>query len=166
MNKVILQRSVDVGQFLVAAEDVSKGTVLVCETSFLTRDMRLNTIQFDGLSHVALAEDGLLWRIQHLCDPNCVLVVGDERERMKQSDTVTIRVVALRHIPKGNTIGYNYNTTEVKLFRMFSCKCGSRHCLGKVGGFSLLDYDQQKSLIIKFKESEMTPAVLDYWNKQ
>lgn len=121
---VILQRSAEVGQFLAVAEDVSKGMVLVCETSFLTTDMKLNTIQFENITHVALAEDGLLWRIQHSCDPNCVLIVGDEQERMDQSDTVTIRVVALRNIKKGTSISYNYNTTEVNCFELFHVHVG------------------------------------------
>lgn len=162
MNKVILQQNADVGQYLVASEDVSKGTVLLSETSHLIADMRLYTIQFDIESHVALAEDGLLWRIQHLCEPNCMLVVGDERERMERSGVVTTRVVALCYIRKGDPVGYNYNTTDIKLFRFFLCKCGSKQCLGKVGGFSCLNYDQQKNLISKFKVMGVTPAVLAY----
>lgn len=166
MSKVILKQNADVGQYLVAAEDVSKGTVLVRETSYLTTNMKLNTIQFDCDSHVALAEEGLLWRIQHMCDPNTILVVGDERERSERSGIVTICIVAIRNIRKGDPIGYNYNTTEIELFRFFSCKCGSKQCIGKVGGFSLLNRDQQKNLISKFKVIGVTPAVFAYWKRR
>lgn len=61
------------------------------------------------------------WRyMNHACEP-----------------TTTIRdreVVALRDIVALESVTFDYNTTEFDLAAPFTCRCGSRHCVGVVRG--------------------------------
>ncbi|MEO6080632.1 MAG: SET domain-containing protein [Steroidobacteraceae bacterium] len=77
--------------------------------------------------------DRYFWRfMNHSCEPS-VLV----RER---------DVAAARDINPWEAVTFNYNTTEWEMSEPFSCRCGSRHCLGKVQGFKFLTAAQRTEL--------------------
>ena len=63
--------------------------------------------------------------INHSCDPNCEVIIADGRPVVE----------ALRRIPRGEELAYDYNLTrapedspEVEL--IFACRCGSPICRG------------------------------------
>jgi hypothetical protein len=45
-----------------------------------------------------------------------------------------LAVIAGRDIAPGESVTFDYNTTEESLAEPFSCRCGSAHCVGVVRG--------------------------------
>jgi uncharacterized protein len=63
----------------------------------------------------------LLARVAHSCEPNCCVAFP------------TSSVVAIRPIEAGETITYDFETTETWFSHPFWCLCGSRRCHGRIG---------------------------------
>jgi len=57
--------------------------------------------------------------INHSCDPNC----ETENDRGK------IWIIALRDIPKGEELSYNYGY-DLECFEDHECRCGTNRCVG------------------------------------
>ena len=99
------------------------------------------SVQIDENLHVDLGEereldellDGYFWRfMNHSCAPNAA-IRGRE-------------VVAIREIEPWEQIAFDYNTTEFAMAEPFDCRCGSRRCVGRVGGFRFLDQATRERL--------------------
>ena len=67
--------------------------------------------------------------MNHSCEPNC------EAETVEGKDGTRVYIAALRDIPAGEELTYNYGLTRderhtKKLKRQFACHCGSATCRG------------------------------------
>lgn len=71
--------------------------------------------------------------VNHSCDPNTGLVMGDEGIFLK----------AIKDIKKGEELGFDYSTTMDDEWTM-SCNCGKRECRGTIGKFKDLSEDLQE----------------------
>lgn len=63
--------------------------------------------------------------INHSCDPNCEVVLDDGRPLVE----------ALRAIPSGEELAYDYNLTRAEedapeVEKIFACRCGTASCRG------------------------------------
>ena len=65
------------------------------------------------------------WRMNHSCGPNCYLESG--------------RFYAIRDIPIGEGITYDYSLTEINLSFRFRCECKSIFCRVVVTNMDYLD---------------------------
>jgi SET domain-containing protein len=100
------------------------------------------SVQLDERKHLygRLASVGLL---NHSCDPNSWVDVEGKCVR------------ALRDIPVGEEITFNYLTTEYDMHAGFQCRCGSPLCYETIRGFKHLNRQQQRAL-----EPYLTPFLL------
>ena len=62
-----------------------------------------------------------LSKTSHSCEPNCRIDLPDRA------------MVAIRTIAPGDSITYDYETTERWFSHPFWCLCGSRRCRGRIG---------------------------------
>ena len=73
------------------------------------------------------------WRyMNHHCEPTAVIRALD--------------VIAARHITAGESVTFDYNTTEETLAEPFACHCGSADCVGVVRGAHYLTPAQRTRL--------------------
>jgi uncharacterized protein len=119
------------GQGLFAAQDITKGTRIMQyigeKISSRERAMRLaagNAYIFHLTYRYAI--DGQTLEntaryINHSCDPNC--------EVEKTSDTIWI--IALREIPAGEELTYNYGY-DARDYQENPCNCGAPNCCGDI----------------------------------
>lgn len=74
------------------------------------------------------------WRyMNHDCEPTTEIRALD--------------VVALRTIAPGESVTFDYNTTEESLAEPFACQCGSAHCVEVVRGARHLTAAQRAYLV-------------------
>lgn len=120
----------DVGRGVFAEEPISAGAEILRFTGpLLTLNevrshgpLAANALQIDIDRYLYLDEPGRL--INHSCAPNAG--VRDD-----------IRLVALRDIPAGEELRFDYSTTVSDGWTM-SCRCGTVECRGLVVAFQLL----------------------------
>ncbi|MEW6709975.1 MAG: SET domain-containing protein-lysine N-methyltransferase, partial [Candidatus Riflebacteria bacterium] len=72
----------------------------------------------------------------HSCAPNCRIEV--------YRDFVFLRLI--KPVKAGESLSFNYLTTEWEMFSPFSCYCGAPSCFGNIRGFRFLSLDQKRSL--------------------
>ena len=75
----------------------------------------------------------------HSCDPNLRVSFGDDG--FENGDLVT-----LRPLKSGETLTWNYLTTEWDMSVPFDCQCGAANCLGQIAGFKYLAYEQRSEI--------------------
>lgn len=116
-NKFAIQPiSDDCGEGVVALKSFKKGEVLFAFTGFYTGEITLFTLQVKpGLY---LHDPFFMGKILHRCDPNCDV---DMEKRI---------FTARRDIKPGEWVTMNYEQTEDRLFRPFTCNCGGTPCKG------------------------------------
>lgn len=74
------------------------------------------------------------WRyMNHDCEPT--------------TEIRALEVVALRAIAPGESVTFDYNTTEESLAKPFACRCGSAHCVEVVRGARHLAPAQRARLV-------------------
>jgi hypothetical protein len=114
---------------LVAIRPIAAGTKIFMVIGRDTPTPTRHSIQVARDVHVdqddahdpAEAMRRYFWRfMDHACDPNTVI-----RGRS---------VIARRDIASGETVSFNYNTTEYELAEPFRCRCESALCIGLVRG--------------------------------
>lgn len=129
------------GYGVVAVEAIEQGGALFPVNGLTTDRPSRYSIQLDDDAHIDLAPGTTLdeqlvsypWRfLNHSCAPNAAF-----HERT---------VVALRHIDAGESVTYDYNTTELDMAVPFDCNCGRDRCLGRIRGFAHLSLDEQTRL--------------------
>jgi SET domain-containing protein len=75
--------------------------------------------------------------LNHSCEPNTMF------------DSENFQIFAIRDIMAGEEITYNYCTTEFDLLAKnehFSCRCGSKNCIGTISGFKHLPQELKVQL--------------------
>lgn len=158
-----LVRNELIGYHLKATADISGGEVLVKEEAELSSTMLLSTIQYKKGLHVNLPVDGYIWRTQHMCEPNCYLLVQGPEGGGQEGDKASVSLISTKDIRKGDCLGYDYNTTEVILSTQFQCACGSLQCHRNVAGFHFMAQQQRKLLVERVGVHTLSPAVADAW---
>jgi len=91
------------------------------------------TIQVDKRKHL-VTEGNLGAFLNHSCDPNSRIVAE------------TLEVIANRPIKKGEEVTFNYLSSEWEMASPFTCRCGSKNCMGTIKGFRQLSMDQKMQL--------------------
>ncbi|XP_072038995.1 LOW QUALITY PROTEIN: uncharacterized protein [Amphiura filiformis] len=66
--------------------------------------------------------------VNHSCNPNC------EMQKWSVNGLYRIGLYAMRDIPAGTEITYDYNFHAFNLETQQTCKCGSENCRGSIGG--------------------------------
>lgn len=114
---------------LIAVHDIAAGTRIISlrgrETTVATRySMQIGRDTHLDPDDVATPLERVRQRqwmyLNHHCQPNAWIT-----ERT---------LVALRDIPAGDGVTFDYNTTEWDMASPFDCHCGSRECVGTVRG--------------------------------
>jgi hypothetical protein len=93
------------------------------------------TIQLGAAKHLEPVDHQ--WAlINHSCAPN--LRVDHERRVM----------VALRNIEAGETLNFNYLSTEWEMAEPFRCRCQARNCFEMISGARYLTHNQRRQLLV------------------
>lgn len=123
---------------LVAVQPIAVGAVLFRIEGFETRTPSKYSVQVGRDRHLDQrgARDAtdrvrrFYWRyMNHACDPTTRIL--------------DCAVIAVRDIAAGDSVTFDYNTTEEHLAEPFHCHCGSRGCVGVVRGARHLTPDQR-----------------------
>ncbi len=108
------------GRFMRSKAWFRKGENVARLSGILTRQTTLDTIQISDTLHF---HDPWFCRfLLHSCDPNIAI------------DTEFWEARAAREIHPGDSLAYDYATTEDMLSGQFACCCGSRDCRGWIMG--------------------------------
>lgn len=152
---VTLMRSDEkqLGRYLVVKRRVPKGAdVMVLPPNRILRHHEVD--DFERILTVRTSEDpadttGALYSysqtpedldnfMAHSCDPTCEAVIDP--------DTLCVTMRALRDIPEGGLVSFDYETTETDMVVQgcsFTCNCGARNCKGHIVGFHARQRMQQ-----------------------
>lgn len=137
---VEIKKSLMSGNGLFAKDDIRKGSILFHFDGRVGDDAHTNSeslqIGEDVFLESTIGFDDFL---NHSCYPNCFI------------DWLTLNLVSLRRIRKGEELTYHYCTSDwndVHLLQdhSFTCKCSARNCIGKVKGFRYLTPEQKRKL--------------------
>ena len=75
--------------------------------------------------------------INHSCNPNTgIRIIGG-----------AVLLFAIRNIHKGEELTFDYSTTMAEDYWEMDCRCGSKHCRGKVRDFKYLPTELQEKYI-------------------
>ena len=87
------------------------------------------------LAPLAEFDDDSMWCfVNHACDPNCHV------------DLEQMALVAIRDIPAGAEVTFNYCSTEEHIVSPFGCDCGADGCYRQIRGFRHLSTEQRQRL--------------------
>jgi hypothetical protein len=126
----------DLGWGVFAARDLApweeilrfEGPPISLADTLAMGEYQANPLQVDFDLYLDIQPPGVL--VNHSCDPNAGIV----------HDTV---LVALRPIPRGEEIRFDYSTTMWEDCWTMECRCGSPHCRGVVRDFITLPAELQ-----------------------
>lgn len=120
-HKVSIE-SDDLEAYIVCTNPIAPGEVLFKITGRLVPRPDRYSVQLAARIH--LTPDGAPWSlVNHSCEPNAMI------------DCARQQIIALRPIPRGNEVSWNYLTTEWELSSPFHCTCASELCVGYIQGF-------------------------------
>eukprot|EP01134_Creolimax_fragrantissima_P002387 CFRG2387T1 len=102
------------------------------------------TIQVTDTAHIKGSALGDCVYLNHSCSPSCHLHFHDD----------ALDFVASQACKKGDSLTFNYVTSEWEMATPFDCACGKPGCIGSVRGFKHLE-DQQKASLV----SLVTPFI-------
>jgi len=86
------------------------------------------SVQINETEHIIL-KPAYLKYINHSCNPNVFF------------DTTKMELITLRPISAGEELSFFYPSTEWSMTEVFTCACGSEHCLKSIQGAAYLSYD-------------------------
>lgn len=125
------------GVGITATRLVPRGAVLLHAEGVIVRTPSRYSLQIGERSHLDVppgvdpdaVDDPLYWRyLNHSCSPNATFQGVD--------------LIALRPIAAGESITFDYNTTEFEMAEPFTCQCGA--CGGLVvAGFGRLPWPER-----------------------
>jgi len=96
--------------------------VMSAELETLTPELRQHSVQVEeGLFLTSLSPDEAPDYINHCCDPNAGL-------------SGQIALIAMRPIPAGEEITFDYAMSDGSPYDEFACACGAVTCRGRVTG--------------------------------
>ena len=132
------------GHCTVAKDKISSGAVIFecCGTALPFPTIHTICTSSEENTHILFRCDAQC--LAHSCAPNC---------RIEVQSLVSFLVVATRDIFPGETIAFNYLTTEWDMNAPFDCRCaeasGSRQetCFRRIRGFKHLAEDQKCKLL-------------------
>lgn len=129
----------------MAAIDFKAGDVVGSAPGVFQSNPTRFTIQVREDKHIAF--EGGLEYVNHSCSPNSRLVVSE--------NTPEIAFITTRDVQAGESLSFDYSTTEWDMDEKFDCHCGSPNCRGHIGGAKYLsDKDVTQSLPL------FTPSIL------
>ena len=119
------------GKKVVAAEPIKKNLVILrmtgvplsFEETKKLGDKESFGLQVSGDCYLYLDAPGRY--INHSCDPNCGV-------------TPSLDLVAIRDIPEGEELTFDYSTTMLERHWTMECKCGSSKCRKVIRDFDQL----------------------------
>jgi hypothetical protein len=132
------------GEATFAARDIEVGEAVFHITGLLLPFPTMYTICMTPTTHLLFADGAQC--LAHSCDPNVRIVIAP--------DAKSFDVVALRPIPAGALVSFNYLTTEWDMAAPFDCLCGAAQCFGRIAGFKHLSEANQAALA-----PQATPAM-------
>jgi uncharacterized protein len=113
---------------------VFAGPVIGFPEAVAKGDRECYPLQISKDKYIDLAEPGCY--ANHSCDPNAGVRDGANGQ--------SVRLVAIKDIPPGTEIRYDYSTTMDEDYFTMACRCGSPKCRGRVTDFKLLDSEVQE----------------------
>ncbi|CAM9649447.1 unnamed protein product [Chrysoparadoxa australica] len=120
----------------------------------------MHTIQMGKDTHVLTPVESPLRLAEHMCAPNCAMKMEPEGQ---DGGKIAVSLVAIKAIPEGERIGFNYNTTDWYFNSPFKCICEADSCPGMVQGFSALTPEQQKALAALVGRDCLSQSTLEQW---
>ena len=111
------------GKVLLVSTPLKKGEIVFELWGSVENGPSVDTVQIGPSQHLFCTIGSLL---DHSCDPNVYLSKEDGR----------IFLRAVRDIEANARIFYDYDSSERKLVKPFSCWCGATICRGLINGFS------------------------------
>ncbi|KAJ1626094.1 hypothetical protein T492DRAFT_1035027 [Pavlovales sp. CCMP2436] len=138
-HKLTAQQNERVGRFIEAGRAIEQGEIVMLlppnlllweeEVDDYNRCLQLGASASGArLFSSSIRETDLDNFICHSCEPNCDVVIGTD---------MTAALVATRPIAKGDSVCFDYDSTEDDLRDEkggFSCHCGAPRCRGEVLG--------------------------------
>jgi hypothetical protein len=123
-------KAVHAGQKFATGEQVIEFTGPVYEKNELPHELDEVTDRFLQIEHNYFMgpSHGIDDLINHSCNPNCGLTFTRNG----------VHLVALRDIPKGEELSWDYSTTSLDHGWSMDCLCRSANCRGRVGDFRLV----------------------------
>jgi len=119
--EVILKNDLT-GMGVVTYRDFEQGELVAKLAGERIQDVRQHSLQIDKNTH--LYDRYFSGYFLHSCDPNVTL------------DMKELTVHAVRPIRAYEFLYMDYSETEEKLFRQFTCGCGSAQCRGWITGYN------------------------------
>lgn len=119
---------------------MQEGTVLGTATGNTSGFPDQHSIQVDENMHLSVKGSGLEL-VSHACNPNCVLKV----KHNESINEYAISLIVKRNIKPGETLSWDYETTEYELSHPFECCCGDSSCRHWIRGYRFWPSDQKVS---------------------
>eukprot|EP01126_Amoeba_proteus_P033805 TRINITY_DN3335_c0_g2_i2.p1 TRINITY_DN3335_c0_g2~~TRINITY_DN3335_c0_g2_i2.p1 ORF type:complete len:173 (-),score=21.71 TRINITY_DN3335_c0_g2_i2:352-870(-) len=147
-QKVEKRDAAGAGSGLFAIDTIHPGELIFSFKSQPTPTRSRWSIQvgFDqhvGIEHNTKAND--LWQyLNHACVPTTRIEIFHEEDQ-----EVRVDVRSVEKILQGESITFNYLTTELDMEEQFTCQCvysGTPKCFGKIQGFRHLTRELQERL--------------------
>jgi SET domain-containing protein len=140
---------------IIARKHLSKGEIILKFFGELVPREKVKTpnaaLQLD--EDLFLESEGTIDEsLNHSCDPNCYI------------DFDRLTLVALKDIPNGEELTFDYNTSEYDLIDQrcsFTCLCGSKDCIGNIKGFKYLPVGHKKKI-----KSFLSPFLKRKWGEE
>lgn len=121
------------GTLVRAARDVRAGEAVLHLDGEILETPGRHTLQLHARRHLLNRSEPWV-NVNHSCEPN--LRVDIEGRRM----------VAIRDIPAGTELRFDYNTTEWDMATPFACGCGAPSCVGTIRGFRHLGPTRREAI--------------------
>lgn len=113
---------------MFAGQNLKAASILATFSGELFATPTRYTVQINENQHIKLDPEYLRY-INHSCAPNVFF------------DTTKRQLISLKLIEKGEELTFFYPSTEWKMTEIFTCSCGSQHCLQHIQGAAYLGYD-------------------------
>ena len=112
------------GWGVMASKPFAGGELILSSTAIATITKDAHSLQKDWDKHVLIDLPARF--INHSCNAN----VG-----LQDNDKGAYDFIALREIPEGAELFWDYETTEYDITGFDMCMCGEKRCRGSIGGF-------------------------------
>jgi hypothetical protein len=139
-----------------AKEAISQDSIIFRLKGTISKTPTKYTIQVGAQQHLSFPairkpndDIDYCWQyLNHCCEPNGYM------------NTTELTFRALRDIPPGEEITFNYLTTESEMAVPFNCICGSQNCFGLIQGRNFLTPAQAKRLSLALGEDNVVTLFL------
>lgn len=137
----------EVGVKSVALRDISHGEVVFREAGDAVSSPTMHSIQIGINKHLSIQGEARF--LSHSNNPNCKVAIYD-------GSTHPIDIVALKEIPKGTALTFDYASTEWNMAAAFEdCESGQR-----CAGFKHLGAEERKR---RFEAGILPAHIMELW---